>query len=70
MGAADKVFELISREPKGATPTGTPPPSSDAGMRSGPDATAAAEAAAAGEKPDVCVGAVELRNVDFEYPSR
>lgn len=69
VGAADKVFELINREPKGATPTGATY-SAEIGMRSGPDAIAAAEAAAAGEKPGSCLGTVELRNVDFEYPSR
>eukprot|EP00752_Nemacystus_decipiens_P014577 g12981.t2 len=68
VGAADKVFEYINREPRGATPTGTRPPArADVGMRSGAQASAAAEA---GEKPENCLGAVELRNVDFEYPSR
>lgn len=70
MGAADKVFELISREPKGASQTGSPPPAGEVGMRSGPDAVAAVEAAAAGERPAFCLGTVELRDVDFEYPSR
>ncbi len=68
MGSADKVFELIKREPRGAKPGSGP--ISDIGMRSGPAAAAAASAAAAGEAPEVCLGAVELRNVDFEYPSR
>lgn len=77
MGAADKVFELIRREPKGARPSASPPPSSasqhsacEAGAaRSVRHATAAAFEAG-GAAPEVCVGAVELKGVDFEYPSR
>ncbi|CAM9471055.1 unnamed protein product [Laminaria digitata] len=85
VGAADKVFELIKREPKGAAPSPPPPPS----QRTAAEAAAAAAAAAAatpsaswvggvrvgaetrgGAAPESCQGEVELRNVDFEYPSR
>ncbi|CAM9793005.1 unnamed protein product [Pylaiella littoralis] len=73
VGAADKVFELINREPRGAKPSAASPPrASEIGMLSDPEAAAAAAVAAApvGEAPDACLGAVELRGVDFEYPSR
>lgn len=69
VGAADKVFELIKREPKGATPS-TSPPTPETGMLSSRDAAAAAVEAASGVAPEVCQGQVELRGVDFEYPSR
>lgn len=74
VGAADKVFELIRREPKGAP---SPQPSSS---YSGPSMSAAeAEpqvlstvwaSAISTAIPDICRGEVELRGVDFEYPSR
>ncbi|CAN0444016.1 unnamed protein product, partial [Scytosiphon promiscuus] len=68
VGAADKVFELIKREPKGATASASPP-TPETGMLSSRDAAAAAAEAASGVSPEVCQGAVELKGVDFEYPS-
>ncbi|CAN0072557.1 unnamed protein product [Ectocarpus sp. 4 AP-2014] len=77
VGAADKVFELIRREPKGARPSASPPPSSASqhsacetgAARSVRHATAAAPEEG-GAAPETCLGAVELKGVDFEYPSR
>lgn len=68
VGAADKVFELIKREPKGATPPPSPP-SEGAGRRVPVGATVSAVSVSP-VKPEVCRGEVELRGVDFEYPSR
>ncbi|CBJ26708.1 conserved unknown protein [Ectocarpus siliculosus] len=77
VGAADKVFELIRRKPKGPRPSASPPPSSASqhsacetgAARSVRHATAAAFEEG-GAAPETCLGAVELKGVDFEYPSR
>lgn len=54
VGAADKVFQLIRREPKGiASPQSLSPGN---GVSALPEV--------------VCTGKVELKGVEFEYPSR
>lgn len=60
VGAADKVFELIKREPRG---TAVPPTISYEGTT-----TPAAEICRLDR--GICRGEVELISVVFEYPSR
>lgn len=73
VGAADKVFELIRRKPKGAAP---PQPSSSSehnGSAAGAEPPALSTvwaSAVSTSTSDICRGEVELRGVDFEYPSR
>lgn len=72
VGAADKVFELIRRQPKCKTATSVSalghalaaPVGFEAGSANGK------RGAEVGGVVRACRGEVELRNVDFEYPSR
>lgn len=77
VGAADKVFELMRREPKGAASPQPPPSTSSssehktsAADTEPPALTTVWDSAVSTATPDNCRGEVELRGVDFEYPSR
>ncbi|CAM9813320.1 unnamed protein product [Ascophyllum nodosum] len=66
VGAADKVFELIRRKPRWNDARSSAPGNGEDGGSVNGNGNGHGGAAA----PATCRGAIELRDVNFEYPSR
>lgn len=67
VGAADKVFELIKRQPKGRA---VPPRIRTEGMMGTSSGRFASDVTTPRISAVSCKGGVEFKVVDFEYPSR
>ena len=77
IGAADKVFELLNREPKATAPSHVDQERMDAAIREessillgGVKSTKVAERRAIGLHPENCEGKIEFKNVHSRYPAR
>ena len=73
VGAADKVFELMHREPQLTPPSQKDPQRLEAMKKSsmlGAQATRTIEQKAHGATPESCEGEITLKHVEMRYPAR